>query len=95
MLANPFTLPVGLPEPCQYALKAHGKWPRDIVATRLHAIRLDSRLEHLCWQESREVQSLVHKWLCPIVMQRNVACMRELSFIRYHFDMNFLPHHLM
>ena len=51
-----------------------------LVSRRIAVLDMITKLAEACGEENDLIVSLVHPWIRPIVRQRNVAFMRELTF---------------
>ena len=88
-LVHPFQLPVSLPEHCEYAMQQRVALGPNLDFTRESSINLVEALGHALQLENWPLQ-FCHWLVRPVVCPRNVALMRELSWLMNFPDRSFL-----
>ena len=87
-LTHPFARPPSVPLHVKEAIDAQHKLPGDLNQARS---KVKDELEILacsCMDENHQILNAVHPYIKPIVAKRNVAFMREVSFICKGLDYN-------
>ena len=89
-LVHPFELPVSLPEHCKYACEKRVEVGEKLEELRTGAINLVEALARACLPTNACVMKFSHELLKPVLKNRNLALMRELSWITGFSDRAFL-----
>ena len=89
-LTHPFELPVVLPEHCMYACQKRVDLGSDLQGARLRSIELVEALGAACAPSNEVMLKHCHWLLRPVLKPRNVALMRELSWVVLFTDRAFL-----
>ena len=93
-IIHPFVLPPTLPEHCEYAVKKQEEVTCSVTQNREEVGELLKELAVLCKDDSVEILGWVHPLLQPVVAPRNVAFLREMTWITAFPDLNFVPHYV-
>ena len=87
---HPLARPPTVHPYCSRAIESQGvvnaMGPGLLVRRRTAVLELVTTLAQLCNKENDLIASLVHPWIRPVVKQRNVAFMRELTFVCRELD---------
>ena len=94
-MQHPFTLEVPLSEPCKYALDAQRAFVGPLSVFRHRVTSLILRLKAVLQAEAAQVKSFCHPWLRDILKDRHIPLMRELTWVSWFPDFNFLPHYVL
>ena len=91
-LANvhPLARPLSVPVWCNIAFDAQKKGISNIKVLRRKVMELLDELATLCWSQSKIIADHCHDWIRPTVSQRNVAFMREVTYMCLGLDSNFM-----
>jgi len=89
-LVHPFQLPVHLPEHCRFAVDRLSNPDVPVEIYRARSCTLLSALSLVCKPTNQFLEPFVHWLLRPIVVPRDLAFMRELSWVCQFPDRRFL-----
>ena len=89
-IVHPFARPPSLPGYVHRALNAQRDLPSDLATSRSLILAELRILAKACTEENARIIERVHPYIRPIVAKRNIAFMREVSFICQGLDYNLM-----